>query len=296
VQSVTVIFPTLARRDRAQSLRRAIASVLSQEGIRAVPLVVVNGAERDPELMRELIADPRLRVTSVAERGIPEALVAGLALVDTPWFSRLDDDDLILPGALALRVATLEARPDLDAVVTNGYRRDAAGETLHVTDAAAVQRDPLRALLTGNWLLPGSWLCRTAKVGPETFRDAPHWLECTYLAVQLASSGRMVFLEQPTVVWHTDVAGSESKSREWQLGEAGALARILELDLPEDFRDGIRRKISHACHSTAGQYMTEGNPAEAWRWHVRSLKERGGWRYLLYSRRVLSALARRRSA
>jgi hypothetical protein len=293
VQSITVIFPTLARRDRAESLRRAITSVVGQEGVRAVPLVVVNGTEADPVLLRELTADRSLRVISVPERGIPGALQAGRAQVDTPWFSRLDDDDLMLPGALALRLAVIEARPDLDAVVTNGYRRDAAGDTLHVADSAAVQRDPLRAMLIGNWLLPGSWLCRTESIGADIFRDAPHALECTYLAVRLASHHRMAFLEQPTVVWHTDVPASESKSREWRMSEPEGLVRILELDLPEDFRDGIRRKIAKACHSISGGLLKEGNPSEAWRWHLRSLKERGGWRFLPYSRRVLAAMVRR---
>ncbi len=293
MQSVTVIFPTLARRDRAPYLRRAITSVLEQDGVHAVPLVVINGDEHDPDLVRELNMDSRLRVASIRDRGIPEALAAGRALVETPWFSRLDDDDLMLPGALALRVASLEARPELDAVVTNGYRRDATGDTLNVSDPAMVQRDPLGALLAGNWLLPGSWLCRTERVGPEVFRDAPHSLECTYLAVRLASSRRMMFLEQPTVIWHTAIAGSESKSLEWHLGEADALVRILELELPEAFRDGIRRKIAEACHSAASRLLALGNPSQAWRWHVRSLQERGGWRYLLYSRHLLAALVRR---
>jgi glycosyltransferase involved in cell wall biosynthesis len=296
MQAVTVIFPTLARQDRAPFLQRALASVLSQEGVRAVPLVVINGDERDPDVVRQLHVDPRIRVASVPERGIPEALRAGRDLVDTPWFSRLDDDDLMLPGALALRVSALESQPGLEAVVTNGYRRDATGDTLHVTNPTEVQRDPLTALLTSNWLLPGSWLCRTTSIGSDVFRSAPHSLECTYLAVQLASRRRMVFLGQPTVVWHTDVPASESKSREWHLGEADALATILELDLPKDFREGIRRKIAPACHSAASRFLAEGSPADAWSWHLRSLREPGGWRYLLYTRYVLAALARRRSA
>ena len=292
METITVIFPTLARKERAAGLRRAIESVTSQEAVRAVPLIVINGAARDPELVRALTADRSLRVISIDERGIPGAFRAGRAQVDTPWYSGLDDDDLMLPGALALRLGTLEARPELDAVVTNGYRRDATGDTLHVRDAALVQRDPLGALLTGNWLLPGSWLFRTERMGPEVFRETPPWFECTYLAVRLASAGRMVFLEEPTVVWHSDVPASESKSREFRLGEADALARILELDLPAGFRAGIRRKIAGACHTAAQGHLKEGNPREAWHWHLRSLKEPGGWRFLLYSRRVLAAMAR----
>lgn len=289
-----MIFPTLARRERAPSLRRALASVLDQEGVRAVPLVVINGADHDADLVRELRADHRLRVTSVEPRGIPEALHAGRHLVDTPWFSELDDDDVMLPGGLALRLAALEAGPELDAVVTNGYRRNAGRDTLHVSDPAAVRHDPLGALLTGNWLLPGSWLSRTGRVGPDVFRDMPHSLECTYLAVRFAT-GRMAFLEQPTVVWHTDDPNSESKSRAFHLGEANALRRILELDLPPAFKKGVRRKITDACHAVAARELRDGDPEQAWRWHLRSLRGRGGWRFLLFSRHVLSALARGRT-
>lgn len=296
MRTVTVIFPTLARSDRAASLDRAIASVVSQQEVRAVPLVVINGNDRDPTLVRRLTADPRIRVVSIASRGIPEALEAGRALVDTEWFSRLDDDDLMLPGALALRIDALEAQPHLDAVVTNGFRRNSAGDTLHVTDGATVRRDPLRALLRGNWLLPGSWLCRSQSIGAGIFEGSPHSLECTYLAVRLANEYRMAFLDQPTVVWHTDVPASDSKSREWRLNEPGALEKILALDLPDDFRDGLRRSVSRACHSVADGFLKEGDPAEAWRWHLRSLRGRGGWRYLLYSRRVLAGLITRGSA
>ena len=119
--------PTRALRERAEVLRRAIDSVLSQAGVRAVPLIVVNGTGRDPGLVEALTADPRLRVLCQEEAGIPAALRAGREVLDTPWFADLDDDDLFLPGALALRVDTLERRPDCCAVITNGYRRSASG-------------------------------------------------------------------------------------------------------------------------------------------------------------------------
>jgi len=52
--TVNVIMPTLARSARAPLLRRALASVAGQAGVRAVPIVVLNGAERDPGLVAEL--------------------------------------------------------------------------------------------------------------------------------------------------------------------------------------------------------------------------------------------------
>jgi glycosyltransferase involved in cell wall biosynthesis len=291
-KSITVILPTLARAERREKLHRALASVLAQEGVRAIPLVVVNGAERDPDLVRELLADRRIRVLTIDDTGIPAAFTAGYAAVDTRYVSGLDDDDLLLPGALARRLAVLERRPDLDSVVTNGYRREDGGDSLHVTDAAQVQRDPLRSLLVANWLLPGSWLARTDRIGADVFRDMPRYLECTYLALRLASTGRMLFLEDPTVVWHTDHAGSASKSREFQLGEEAGLRRILTLDLSPDLRAGIHRKIAGACHGVAGRHLRDGNRREAWRWHLRSLRAPGGWRYFLFTRHLFFGPAR----
>lgn len=293
-RAITVIFPTLARAERAEKLRSAIRSVLDQEGVRAVPLVVINGTGRDPDLVRELVADRRIRVLTIEESGIPAAFLAGRAAVDTPYYSGLDDDDLLLPGALALRIGALQGRPEMDAVVTNGYRRDKLGDTLHVTDPAQVQRDPLRSLLVRNWLLPGSWLGRTDRIGLDVFVDMPRYLECTYLALRLASTGRMFFLNHPTVVWHTHDPSSASKSWEFQLGVVSALRRILTLELPPYLRAGIRRKIAGACHSLANRYRRKGNWDEAWRWHLRSLREPGGWRYIPFSRHLLFDLARGR--
>jgi glycosyltransferase involved in cell wall biosynthesis len=294
VQTISVIIPTLARGDRAAKLRRAIESVVSQEGVRAVPLVVVNGSVRDPEIVRELRANPDIRLLEIDESGIPSAFHAAFAILDTPYCSGLDDDDLLLPGALALRIGALAGRPDMDAVVTNGYRNDGTREALHVNNPEQVQSDPLRALLSANWLLPGSWLARTDRLSEDVFRDMPRYLECTYLAVRLASAGRMLFLNHPTVVWHTNDPSSVSKSWEFQMGELSGLRRLLTLEIPPYLKSGIRRKIAGVCHSMANRYRRKGQRGEAWRWHLRSLKEPGGWRYLPFSRHLLLDLARGR--
>jgi hypothetical protein len=218
------------------------------------------------------------------EAGIPGALLAGRESVTTPWFGELDDDDMLLPRALAPRVQALMERPDATAVVTNGYRRTGGGDELHVTVPGKVQRDPFGQLLEKNWLLPGSWLCRTSEVGPDVFADMPRFLECTYMAVRFAMSGRMMFLAEPTVIWHAGHAGSASWSRPHRLGAADALERLLTLSLPPAFRAGVRRKLAEACHANADIHRQEGNRREAWRWHLRSLRAPGGFRYLAFTR------------
>jgi hypothetical protein len=53
---------------------RAIESVLDQRGVRASPIVVVNGHLRDADLAAQLHADRRLRVPEQAPADLPAAL------------------------------------------------------------------------------------------------------------------------------------------------------------------------------------------------------------------------------
>lgn len=288
--TVSVIIPTRGLAERRALIRRAVESAASQSGVRAVPIVVINGPDADPDIVRELRADGRLRVQTNEQASLPGALLAGRKLVDAPFFSALDDDDLYLPGALAARVRVLSERPDCDAVITNGIRRDSTGDTLQNEDMTVVERDPLRAMFRSNWLLPGGWLCRTSRVGTWVFEGMPRSLETTYTGVQLAARCRLAFLDQPTVVWHVDTANHLSGRRDWVLDHAAALQRFLELDLPRDVKASIRRAMTDACHANSEMILREGNRAAAWAWHVRSLVRRGGWRYLGFTWRFVTGL------
>ena len=286
-QAVSVIVPTTGLRTRKDLLRRAIASVAGQEGVRAVPLVVLNGQEADPDVEPWLRSDPRVRMVVLKEASLPASLKAGRDAVDTPWFAELDDDDVLLPGALAARLRALADRPDYDVVVTNGYRRDAQGDVLHVESMDDVQKDPLRALIRQNWLLPGSWLCRSGSVDASLFEGVPDFLECTYIAIQFATRFRTLFLSEPTVAWYMDTPGSASRSPAYVRGGPLGLSRILELDLPPDVRASYCRRMSGALHCASDSHRREGRIADAWRHHFASLRWPGGIKYLRYTARLL---------
>jgi glycosyltransferase involved in cell wall biosynthesis len=295
--TVSVIVPTTAVAHRRALIWRAIDSILDQAGICAVPTIIVNGPARDRDVTRELEADRRLRVHVVEEAGLPNALQVGRRLVDTPWFAELDDDDLLLPGALASRVAALVENDDHDCVVTNGYRRCHGEVTLNVADMNVVARDPVGAFWDRNWLLPGSYLCRTDRVGSDVFDGMPDGFECSHIALRLATSYRIKFLEPPTVIWNADTPDSLSKSREWILSAPRAHERLLALDLPLRARLKLLERITWDFHSASDLYLREGDRRQAWRWHLRSLLRLGGYRYLPYTRRLLWAmLAPRRLA
>jgi hypothetical protein len=250
-------------------------------------LVVINGQETDPNLEEELLANPQIRVERLGEASLPAALRAGWAAVDTPWFSELDDDDVLLPGALATRLRALGNHPEHDVVVTNGYRRMADQDVLHVESMEDVRADPLRALVRKNWLLPGAWLGRTEALEVGVFEGMPKYLECTYLAIRFVTEFRTLFLEEPTVVWHTDTPASASKSPEYLLSAPSSLHRILELELPPDIHAVFGERLAPALHEVAEWYRSSGQGWAAWKFHLASLASPGGRRYLPYSLKLL---------
>jgi glycosyltransferase involved in cell wall biosynthesis len=284
---ITIIIPTRANRDRADLLRRAVGSVLTQAGVAPTALLVANGPDRDPGLIRELAADPRCVVIQRAEPGIPEAIRIGRYAVRTEWFGELDDDDYLLPGALERRLRLADSRPDCDVIVTNGLVSERGQQTLRVPDFSAIREDPAVALTRGNWLLPGAWLCRTAEVKPELFDRIPAWLEVTYFALCFSLEHQIAFLDEPTVVWFLDTPGSASKSRACAFGQVPALKELLALPLPRRVRRGFRAHLARASHDLADRYYHEGAWTLAWRWHCRSLLLPGGWRFLPFFRRLL---------
>lgn len=283
---VSIIMPTMARRERAASLARAIHTVVSQEGAHGIPLVVVNG-DAAPEVLEPLRRRADIRLVVRDEANLPQALRAGRALVDTPYFAVLDDDDELLPGALRTRLDALAQAPGADVVVTNGFLAGAGRRVLNVDDFQRICADPLRMLLERHWLPPCAGLFRTRAVTLDFFEEIPRYREWTYLALRLALALRICFAEQPTFVYRTDTPDSLSKSRAYCLAGPAAIRRMLELQLPDDVRATLRVRLAGDLHSASTRELDDGNFRAAWRWHLKSLAEPSGWRYLPYARNLL---------
>src|SRR5258705_4386505 len=111
---VSVIVCTMAAERRAALLRRALDSILTGQDGLAQPIVVVNGTRFDPHLRAELAARPDITFLYRPEPSLAGALRAGRARVDTQFFATLDDDDELLPGAVATRLEPLLADASTD--------------------------------------------------------------------------------------------------------------------------------------------------------------------------------------
>lgn len=291
MNKISVIIPTTCEARRWASLKRAIASVTAQENVNVELIVVVNGLRLDPECYEELRSLPGLNVVYLDKGDLPLAVKHGRSLVTAPFFAFLDDDDEYLPGALWMRLQPLLVDDATGYVVSNGYSCMDGRDEQAIANVEAVQNDPMRALLKENWLASCGGLYRSSSVSSEYFDGKTRYLEWTLLAYKLTSSMSMVFVDKPTYRIH-DSPESLSKSEAFREAEIGVLNQILALDLPADIKNGLRIKMGHAYHSLSNFYRRKGDLKRAWRCHLASLRCPEGYRYLIYSRRLLPFMTR----
>jgi glycosyltransferase involved in cell wall biosynthesis len=279
---VTVIIPTTATRPREAVLHRAIDSVLAQRGVESRIVVAANGAV-DAGVIRRLAHRP-VRIVGCPVPGLSDAIAHAVGLVDTPFFAELDDDDELLPDALALRLD--QFAPDVDVVVT-AWIRIGAGAREVIRFGPAVRDNPLRAMTDEPWLASGAGLYRTATIGAHYFHAMPAGLEWTYLGYCLALRHPIHFLDLPTLLYHTDTPDSLSKLPAYVFQQPAALRQVLALPLPRPIRRLVRRKYAAALHQASELERKAGRRRAAWDWHLRSLMTRYWWRYFVYTRWLL---------
>ena len=282
---ITVIIPTTCNSARRESLTRAIAGVLSQEGVAVELVVVVNGTRYDPALLSTLRADPRFRVVYQEEGNLPAALRLGRSHVTGEFFSFLDDDDEYLPDALRMRAAHLLADPELDVVATNGLR-DAPADARYIDDTCGINDDPFAAMIRRNWLASCGGLYRSSAIHLDYFDGKTKHFEWTLLAFRiLLAKHKTLFVNVPTYRVY-DSPGSLSKSLEYQRAAVGFLEYLLSMQPPPRIHRALRRKLTIAHHDLSSQFLQAKDRGNAWRYHFKCLTGPGAWHYLAYTRRL----------
>src|SRR5579875_1098404 len=175
--AVTVVIPT---RNRQRLLLEAVESVRAQT-LTQWEVLIVDDASTDgsaQEVERLLRDDPRTRLIALSEHSERStARNIGLADARGTYVLFLDDDDRLLPTALATLAATLDSDPR--ASVAIGARRafDTKGHARRAPHPRFRIRRRLAQELLAGWLsawlaVPGQCLIRT-----EALRAAGGWNE-----------------------------------------------------------------------------------------------------------------------
>lgn len=285
---ITVIIPTTCIATRAASLRRAIASIkMAGPGVTSI-VVAVNGPHVSSELMAELSQRQDLQIVRFEEGSLPKTLARAVALVDTEYFGFLDDDDELLPGGLDQRLALLQAQPEVDIVLSNGYLRTGDGDLNYLHHLGNVHPDPLAAFFTENWLPSCGALFRRASVGAAYFENYHQYAEWSWLAFRLAlDKKRFGIVHAPTFRVYADTPGSLSKSSAFRDSYISLYQKMLAANPPPYIRNIIQKKLANAHHDVSSHALAAGQLGECVRHHVRSL--RAGLRFLPYTRHIIAA-------
>jgi glycosyltransferase involved in cell wall biosynthesis len=272
VPQVTIIVPTLCQRERWPLLQRAIGSLTGQRSVPCRILVVVDGKECDQNLVSELAGVPGVEVLRVESADFSNAFRRARHAINTEFFGFLNDVDEYLPGALETRLAPMQADPSLDAVITNGYIRRGPEEQLWQQDTEAVRLDPLRSLLSGNWLAPCGVLLRSRSAEPDFFGEWTLRDEWTLFAFRMIVGGFSVRFLPDATFRMRESPGSLYISGASAEAPAMLVHRMLSFSLPEDIRDRLYGKLGDELHRAAAEYLQMGDAAAAWRCHIGSLQ------------------------
>lgn len=287
---VTVVIATAARADRATALQWAIDSVCAQRP-RPELVVVVNGPGFDPPLRELLQNDPRLRYDYQPLGSYPAAQRRGRELVRTPFFCFLDDDDELLPGSIAARLARAQQPDAPDIVVCHGLRRVGTDDIPFCEHRPGPGEDLLLDLLRENWFASAAPLLRSAMVPLTMFDGTTKYYEWTLIAFRLLTAGRrMVLIEDLGFRLH-DSPVSLSKNPGGILTAPELLTQLLELDPQPAVRRALRRRLARAHHACAELEYHNGNHGSAWQHHLCCLCLPGGLAYLTYTRHLLTPKA-----
>jgi hypothetical protein len=290
---VTVIIRSAAQPARADALKRAVESVVTQANADVTCSVIFNGRACDPHLVRWARRQPRTRCTTLYSGGKREATIAGRQLVQTPFFCYLDDDDELMPGALSHCLAFMEENPLLDCVATNGYHcRAGIDDTLFPVTRRFVKGELLESLVEArNWLASGAAMFRTDTVAPSYFQNLPKHREWTVIAFRLATDRNVLFSDMPTCRIHSSPQ-SESKTDTYAEAALEAWRQISICNQRAELVRKIKVQQALALRSLCSYYRLKRRFGDAWAAYLRALASPAGWSYLPYAALLLARTTR----
>jgi glycosyltransferase involved in cell wall biosynthesis len=197
---VSVVIPTFNRPDL---LRQSLASAIAQSYGNIEIIVQDNASAEDPQPVVASFNDPRVRyIRRASTVSQTENIVSACRHATGTYVALLCDDDLWLPGFLAVMVPPLERDPgialsfcDHDIIGPDGRRDDTMTEkitrTFHRHRIRSGVHRPFEEIALVYRSIPtlsGAVLRRTALDWPSLPQDMPFGLDI-YLAYRLARTG-----------------------------------------------------------------------------------------------------------
>jgi glycosyltransferase involved in cell wall biosynthesis len=150
---ISVIVPTYnAERTILQTL-----SSVQQQSLTDIEIIVINdgSTDRTVELLNT-IEDPRIKIFSYENGGLPVARNRGIARATGKYIAFIDADDLWTPDKLESQLAALKKHPEAGVAYSWTKFMDEKGETYHLSTPIYFEGDVFANLLVWNFIANGS--------------------------------------------------------------------------------------------------------------------------------------------
>ncbi|HEY1630058.1 MAG TPA: glycosyltransferase family 2 protein [Rhizomicrobium sp.] len=189
--------------NRAEPLRRAIASVLAQSCQEFEIVVVDDGSNDDPRAAAECFADPRIRFFRQENGGGGAARNTGIDQAQGDWIAFLDSDDVFLPGHLEQMSALLDGTANTAGYAPMIVERGAGRRTVKPPRALRHGEDMATYLLCDRGFVPTITLVLPREIARNVrYDDTLPFAQDTDFAIRLFQSGcRFVMAKEPGAVW-----------------------------------------------------------------------------------------------
>lgn len=207
---VSVVIPT---HNRAQTIERAIQSVLSQD-VENLEVIVVDDASTDnTEQVIKALGDQKIRyIRHETNKGAPAARNTGIAAACGDLIAFQDSDDEWMPDKLAKQMQLFEASGSNADVVYSGFLRQSLNIQTYIPGpwVTVRQGDILQQLIQGNFVSTQTMVLRREcfeKSG--VFDEQMPRLQDWELAIRLAKHYPFHLIDEPLVIAY-ETAGNIS--------------------------------------------------------------------------------------
>ena len=238
---ISVVIPS---RNRADLLKRAVASALAQTFKDLEVIVVIDGPDAQTVEALSLIQDPRLRWTELPEsKGGNNARNVGSSMAEGAWIAFLDDDDEWFPDKLERQAELISPSEDQESLVVSCcfFVRGRVGQGIwprRFPENGETVADYLydrRSLFDGETALNTSTLLVPRKMVKE-IQFSPSVKKHQETDFLLRASDRykirIRFAKDPLAIWYRDGnrpaitnRGNWTRSLDWIRGHRSRLSR-----------------------------------------------------------------------
>jgi glycosyltransferase involved in cell wall biosynthesis len=206
VPDISVIMPVYNAQDY---LKESIQSILSQTFINFEFIIINDGSQDNSEMIIRSFNDSRIKLVNQSNKGVAEALNAGLKLAQGKYIARMDADDISIETRFQIQYNFLENNLEYVCVGSNAILIDEDGEKVCTTKLYSEWEEITKVLPRTPFSHPSVMHRRV----PELFYKNVPVVEDSIYFYELSKYGKFKNIEVPLIEYRIHPSAVSRKSK-----------------------------------------------------------------------------------